>query len=59
MMYSMGMLAGPPLLGFGLDLWDPHGLPLTISALFIAYVALVLGFRARGAARRVPAGRRA
>jgi MFS family permease len=57
MMYSMGMLAGPPLLGFGLDLWDPHGLPLTISALFVAYVALVLGFRARGAARRVPAGR--
>jgi MFS family permease len=39
-MYSVGMLAGPPVMGFGIDLWNPHGLPATIAALFALYTAI-------------------
>ncbi|MGQ4272967.1 MFS transporter [Terrihabitans sp. B22-R8] len=54
MMYSMGMLVGPPMVGAGLDLWDPHGLPLTIAALFAIYVAVV-GVRVASGRRKNPA----
>jgi MFS family permease len=46
MLYSLGMLAGPPLMGVGLDIWDPHGMPVVIAALFALYVAVVV-FRLR------------
>jgi MFS family permease len=42
MMYSLGLLIGPPLLGFGMDVVDPHGLPVAISLLCGAYVLLVI-----------------
>ncbi len=41
MLYSLGILAGPPIMGFGLDLWNPHGLPITIAILFAVYVVIV------------------
>lgn len=40
-MYSVGMVIGPPLAGFGMDLWPPHGLPATLGALFAIYAAVV------------------
>ncbi|MDX6805173.1 MFS transporter [Terrihabitans rhizophilus] len=41
MMYSLGLLAGPPAMGLGMDIWNPHGLPLTIALLFLLYVVVV------------------
>lgn len=40
MLYSVGMLAGPPLLGIGLDL-APSGLFLAIALLLAAYLGIV------------------
>lgn len=40
-LYSIGILAGPPIMGAGLDVWDPHGLPATIVVLFLIYVTVV------------------
>lgn len=40
-LYSIGILAGPPIMGAGLDVWDPHGLPVTIVLLFLVYVTVV------------------
>ena len=45
-MYSAGLIVGPPLAGFGMDLWPPTGLPATLAALFAAYVVVVV-FRLR------------
>jgi MFS family permease len=42
--YSIGMLSGPPVLGAGMDLWRPHGLPITV-ALILGIYALVAGWR--------------
>jgi MFS family permease len=42
LMYSLGILAGPPILGFGLDIWNPNGLPLTIALLFAIYLFVVV-----------------
>lgn len=42
MMYSLGMLAGPPIIGVGFDVWDPHGMPAAIVLLFVLYVAVVI-----------------
>ncbi|WP_163066571.1 MFS transporter, partial [Acinetobacter baumannii] len=37
-MYSAGLIIGPPMAGLGMDLWPPNGLPATLAALFAAYV---------------------
>lgn len=42
--YSIGMLSGPPLMGAGMDIWYPHGLPITAAVLFALYT-LVAGWR--------------
>jgi MFS family permease len=56
MLYSLGMLAGPPLMGAGLDIWNPHGLPFSIAILFVLYVVVVaIRLRMRGSSRRKPA----
>lgn len=44
MMYAVGMLIGPVLLGGALDVAPPHGFAFAIAALFVAY-ALVALFR--------------
>ena len=41
MLYSLGMLVGPPLLGLAMDSWNPHGLFAAMAVLFAAYVAMV------------------
>lgn len=40
MMYAVGMLVGPVLLGGALDAFPPHGFALSIALLFAAYVAV-------------------
>jgi MFS family permease len=42
-MYSVGLIVGPPLAGAGMDLWPPHGLPATLALLFTAYLVVVVG----------------
>ena len=46
MMYSMGSLVGPPVAGAAMDVWDPHGLPLILTAAGALYVGFEL-WRAR------------
>ncbi len=41
MFYSLGMLAGPPVAGFGLDLIPPNGFFLAIAVLILPYIWLV------------------
>jgi len=41
MFYSLGMLAGPPVAGFGLDLVPPNGFFLAIALLIAPYIWLV------------------
>ncbi len=41
-LYSMGMMAGPPLIGLGMDAADPHGFAWTLAAMFAVYL-LVAG----------------
>lgn len=50
MLYSLGMLVAPPLLGTGLDVWDPHGFAAGLALLFALYAALV-ALRLRRTAR--------
>lgn len=42
MYYSLGMLAGPPIAGFGLDFITPDGFFLAIAAMLVPYIWLVL-----------------
>ncbi|MCI4679181.1 MFS transporter [Rhodoblastus acidophilus] len=42
MMYSLGMIVGPPALGVGLDLASPRGLFDALALMFMAYLALVV-----------------
>lgn len=42
MMYSAGMIFGPPLLGVGLDLEPPRGLFDGLGLLFLAYLIMIL-----------------
>lgn len=42
-MYSIGLIVGPPMAGAGMDLWPPHGLPATLAILFVAYLVVVIG----------------
>ncbi|MDR3497060.1 MAG: MFS transporter [Ancalomicrobiaceae bacterium] len=50
MMYSIGMLFGPPAIGAGLDAFaashSPHGAPYVMAGIFAAYLAVVLAERA-------------
>lgn len=39
-MYSVGLMAGPPALGLGYDLWRPHGAFVAIALILGAYVAI-------------------
>ncbi|MGA0531515.1 MFS transporter [Hansschlegelia sp. KR7-227] len=46
MMYSIGLMAGPPLLGVGFDLSRPHGAFYAVALLLGAYV-VIAAFRIR------------
>ncbi|MFG1402288.1 MFS transporter [Xanthobacter sediminis] len=41
MFYSIGLIAGPPLAGQGMDLYDPYGFAYVIAAMLGAYALLV------------------
>ena len=41
MLYALGMLAGPPIVGFGMDLASPNGMFFTMAALLALYLILV------------------
>ncbi|WP_298427075.1 MFS transporter [Rhodoblastus sp.] len=41
MMYSLGMIGGPPALGLGLDLASPRGLFDALAVMFLAYLVLI------------------
>jgi MFS family permease len=43
MLYSLGMLGGPPIAGFGMDLVPPNGFFFSIAALLALYLCLVCG----------------
>lgn len=40
-MYSLGMLVGPPFVGLGFDVWNPHGAPLAMAAILLGYTILI------------------
>jgi MFS family permease len=52
-LYSAGILLGPPILGIGLDVWYPNGMPATIALLFLIYLVVVV---ARGRETPLPVG---
>jgi MFS family permease len=39
--YAMGVLIGPSLGGIGMDLWNPHGLPVVLGLISAALVLVV------------------
>ncbi|HEV7910098.1 MAG TPA: MFS transporter [Methylocella sp.] len=43
MLYALGMLGGPPIAGFGMDLVPPNGFFFSIAALLALYLCLVCG----------------
>ena len=49
MLYSAGMLVGPPVVGAGLDIWSPHG----FAAALAAFLALHVGVAAVRSRRRL------
>ena len=50
MLYASGQMVGPPLLGWAMDLVNPHGYIWASAGLFALYVGVVLVF---GRTRRV------
>jgi hypothetical protein len=43
MLYSLGMLGGPPIAGLGMDFISPNGLFFSIAGLLVLYLGLVCG----------------
>ncbi|MFG1344574.1 MFS transporter [Xanthobacter autotrophicus DSM 431] len=41
MLYSVGLIAGPPLAGFGMDVYNPYGFAFVISTILTFYAAIV------------------
>ena len=41
MLYSFGMIAGPPFVGTAMELGGVHGFPLALAAMLAAYAALI------------------
>jgi MFS family permease len=41
MLYSLGMLAGPPIMGVGMDIWTPDGFFFAAAAMLGAYCTLI------------------
>lgn len=41
-LYEIGALAAPPLSGSAMDLWDPHGLVVAMSAICLGYIGLFM-----------------
>ncbi|CAN1556709.1 AraJ Arabinose efflux permease [Rhabdaerophilaceae bacterium] len=43
MLYSVGQMVGPPLIGAGIDVKGVYGLPSVMAGLLLAYAAIVIG----------------
>lgn len=39
-MYSLGLIVGPPTLGIGFDLWTPYGAPAAMALLLVPFATL-------------------
>jgi MFS family permease len=39
-MYGAGSFVGPGLAGAGIDIWDPHGLPLIVAVMYLGFLPL-------------------
>jgi MFS family permease len=48
MLYSLGMLTGPPIVGLGMDVFGPSGFFFSAAALLAVYLGVVTWQRARG-----------
>ena len=53
-MWGVGSIVGPPIGGEGMELWHPHGLPLALGLMFLAYLPFPVVEYVRR--RRGPAG---
>jgi MFS family permease len=42
MLYTLGLIGGTPLVGVGMDIYNPHGFAASLAGLFGIYVAVVL-----------------
>ena len=42
MLYTLGLIGGTPLVGLGMDIYNPHGFAASLAGLFGVYVAIVL-----------------
>ena len=42
MLYSVGLLTGPPVEGAALDAWNPHGLMVALGAISLIYVIFLI-----------------
>jgi MFS family permease len=47
MLYALGMIAGPPVVGLGMDLTSPNGLFFSITGLLALYLVLARACQAR------------
>ncbi len=52
MLYSAGMIGGPPIIGAGMDALGPNGFFFTMAALLAIYMALASWMQPRGEAAR-------
>lgn len=41
-LYEIGALGGPPLSGYAMDLWNPHGLVIAMGCVCLGYAGLIL-----------------
>ncbi|ACL62151.1 MFS transporter [Methylobacterium nodulans] len=48
-LYNVGLVLGPPLVGGGMDLASPHGFAWSLAGLFLAYLVVVGGRLIRAA----------
>ncbi len=53
-LYNVGLILGPPVIGGGLDLIPPDGFAYALLLLFLAYAAAILASRGRRAGRLSP-----
>lgn len=43
MLYSVGLIVGPPLVGFGMDAYNPYGFAYVVAGMLGMYVLVVMG----------------
>ncbi|WP_035716236.1 MFS transporter [Azorhizobium doebereinerae] len=51
MLYSIGLVIGPPLVGFGMDAYNPYGFAVVVAGLLGLYVAVVVACLVRAGMR--------